>query len=246
MQRRASAPGEGPNDVIPALDSTTPYRSAGRPRPARVPTAAASRRRCQWTFQAAPGVRARRGSQHPGGSHSRPPGARQRRASAPGEGPNAEGTWIFLDGGRQRRASAPGEGPNTREGHGKEAPTWPQRRASAPGEGPNLPDGAVGAVELGGQRRASAPGEGPNVFSLPESPVSPSAAPGVRARRGSQRPDRRPRQAGRCWQRRASAPGEGPNWQAEPAEWATPVAAPGVRARRGSQPLFRLRCDPDP
>ncbi len=183
-QRRASAPGEDRNPLdCPALPAMA-FRSAGRPRPARIATGRVS-----------------------------PPRAgrsTQRRASAPGEDRNdVSGTFVMrpeaAPGVRARRGSQPREGYRRRRGDrgsaGRPRPariaTSPppcrsrkpskQRRASAPPAriATTCPPPARAAARR--QRRASAPGEDRNDAESPWITAGGhAAAPGVRARRGSQ------------------------------------------------------------
>ncbi len=230
--------------------------SAGRPRPARIATWVRRGRRTPPRVQrrasapgedrnrqvvregrharAAPGVRARRGSQpsarpHPAPPNRAAPGVRARRGSQPA--PHLQQQIVER---AQRRASAPGEDRNIDIEAAHAGTITAQRRASAPGEDRNTSNGNL-PLTTSRQRRASAPGEDRNVDGG-------SGRLAYTCSAGRPRPARIATLTAsgaawplRPWQRRASAPGEDRNSYAASARGGPGRAAPGVRARRGSQ-----------
>jgi len=110
----------------------------------------------------------------------------------------------------QRRATAPGEDHNMLIAPAQIPSRW-QRRATAPGEDHNKRCLVPRGIQRFKQRRATAPGEDHNHKMAGSLRGVYQAAPGHRARRGSQQAleDRQQRQS--AVQRRATAPGEDHN-----------------------------------
>ncbi len=186
-------------------------RSAGPPRPARITTPPGSTGCC--------------------GSCSG-----QRRATAPGEDHNLPRWGRARRQPRQRRATAPGEDHNRHQVQHRPGGVRMQRRATAPGEDHNahLIDRAYApfAGSAGPPRPARITTSSPGARRR----LRTRAAPGHRARRGSQ-PPARPRS---CAPAGGAAPGHrarrGSQQHAGRHHGRHPHgAAPGHRARRGSQ-----------
>ncbi len=216
-------------------------------------------RRPWWGLEAAPGVRARRGSQLPEGDSASTAAAQaQRRASAPGEDRNHHP--VRLQGGQDRgsagrprpaRIATPRRRSTRLTLSGSAGRPRPARIAT-PTTGSRSPTGSCSAGRPRPARIATTPwrcapaaipAAAPGVRARRGSQLTGGAdprgghlaAPGVRARRGSQ-----PRLAGRQQHRaHGAAPGvrarRGSQLMTALTRTTKPPAAPGVRARRGSQ-----------
>jgi len=165
---------------------------------------------------AAPGHRARRGSQLAGAVRYRDHRRRQRRATAPGEDHNC----LAASGSSKVGTAAPGH--RARRGSQRR----PRRRlADRPGRsaGPPRPARITTRDPPGRLRRdrRAAPGHrarrGSQLYCVPAAGEGHAgAAPGHRARRGSQLDHGRRRNVPGSQQRRATAPGEDHNWACWP------------------------------
>ncbi len=186
-QRRATAPGEDHNSTTVADGTCRVVSSAGPPRPARITTGHAGRRRGD-AHRAAPGHRARRGSQltrqhrvilDADSGSAGPP--RPARITTDGRRPCGRlGGRGSAGPPRPARITTPSPRPASRPG------SCEQRRATAPGEDHNSRDSPCCAPPAA---CSAGPPRPARITTPPARPCQPAhrlAAPGHRARRGSQ------------------------------------------------------------